>query len=96
MERRGRWTWRIRGGRQSEKSARREGTRSIGRGGEDGEYEKGVQGLRGKGKNEKTRPREEKRRGGNRVRQEKNRQEGMKKRDVGRWTEKERSRERER
>lgn len=43
---------------------RREGTRSIGRGGEDGEYEKGVQGLRGKGKNEKTRPREEKRRGG--------------------------------
>lgn len=93
MERRGRWTWRIRGGRQSEKKRRHEVNWT---GGEEGEYEKGVQGLRGKGKNEKTRPREEKRRGGNRVRQEKNRQEGMKKRDVGRWTEKERSRERER
>lgn len=38
---------------------------------EDGECEKEVQGLQGKGKNEKTRPKEEKRRGGQSVAGEK-------------------------
>ena len=64
MEWRGRWTWRIRGGRKSEKSARREGTRSIGWGARMGSTRKEFKGYEGKGKNEKIRPREEKRRGG--------------------------------
>lgn len=75
---------------------RREGTRSIGPGARKESTRKEFKGYGGKEKMRRQgrgRRREE---GGNKVHQEKKRQEGMKKRDVGRWTEKERNRERER